>query len=83
MFEEFFIQGDLEKQFGLPVSFLCDRDKTFVVQNQPGFLNFIVIPLFKSLTQVLPECEKYLQGGLANVDNWKNYTETDEDKKIY
>jgi len=25
LFEEFFDQGDLEKERGLPVSFLCDR----------------------------------------------------------
>lgn len=50
LFEEFFIQGDIEKAQGLPVSFLCDREITNVTKNQPGFLNFIVIPLFKSIT---------------------------------
>ena len=28
LFEEFFNQGDIEKEKGLPVSFLCDRETT-------------------------------------------------------
>jgi|Transcript_11621 hypothetical protein len=28
LFEEFFHQGDTEKENGLPVSFLCDRETT-------------------------------------------------------
>lgn len=28
LFEEFFAQGDIEKEKGLPVSFLCDRETT-------------------------------------------------------
>jgi hypothetical protein len=30
LFEEFFIQGDLEKQKELPISMLCDRNTTNV-----------------------------------------------------
>lgn len=32
LFDEFFYQGDIEKQKGLPVSFLCDRDTTEIVK---------------------------------------------------
>ena len=32
LFEEFFHQGDIEKQEGLPVSFLCDRDTVRIPQ---------------------------------------------------
>lgn len=60
LFEEFFIQGDIEKSYNLPVSFLCDREKTQVSTNQPGFLNFIVLPLFKAITEVLPECDHFV-----------------------
>ena len=30
LFEEFFMQGDIEKALELPVSFLCDREATSV-----------------------------------------------------
>ena len=30
LFDEFFRQGDLEKDMRLPVSFLCDRETTVV-----------------------------------------------------
>ena len=33
LFEEFFNQGDLEREAGLPVSFLCDRTTTNVAKN--------------------------------------------------
>lgn len=46
LFEEFFNQGDVEKEAGLPVSFLCDRETTQIPQSQPGFVNFILAPLF-------------------------------------
>mmetsp|Transcript_5976 Transcript_5976/g.7645 ORF Transcript_5976/g.7645 Transcript_5976/m.7645 type:complete len:85 (-) Transcript_5976:246-500(-) len=58
LFEEFFHQGDLEKQNDLPVSFLCDREKFVVPKTQGGFLNFIVIPLHVSLANIYPELGK-------------------------
>ena len=33
LFEEFFEQGDLEKEKNLPVSFLCDRETTGVAKS--------------------------------------------------
>ena len=32
LFEEFFIQGDLEKEMGLDVSMMCDREKTRIAE---------------------------------------------------
>ena len=77
LFEEFFKQGDYEKAQNLPISFLCDREKTSVATNQPGFLNFIVIPLFKALTEVIPECDFYVKRAEENVFLWKEYVETE------
>ena len=56
LFEEFFNQGDLEKELNLPVSFLCDREKTDIANSQPGFMSFIVVPQFKAITEILPDC---------------------------
>lgn len=77
LFEEFFEQGDVEKHEGLPISFLCDRENTQVHVNQPGFLNFIVIPLFKQIVEIMPNCREFLNKAVENVENWKKYEETD------
>jgi len=42
--EEFFKQGDIERERGLEFSPLCDRHNTMVPQSQIGFIDFIVIP---------------------------------------
>lgn len=44
--EEFFAQGDREKEEGLPVTPLCDRLTTSLPASQINFLEFIVAPLF-------------------------------------
>jgi hypothetical protein len=44
LLEEFFRQGDLERELGLPFSPLCDRNNTLVAESQIGFIDFIVEP---------------------------------------
>lgn len=44
LLEEFFRQGDLELELGLPYSPLCDRNNTLVAESQIGFIEFIVEP---------------------------------------
>lgn len=77
--EEFFNQGDLEKQASLPCSPFCDRAATNVSDSQRGFYNFIVSPLYTSLNdflrskrvklEVLNEIER-------NLEFWKKYDHT-------
>lgn len=45
--EEFFLQGDMEKAHGLPVSMYCDRETTDVNKSQAGFLRNVCLPLFE------------------------------------
>ena len=47
--EEFYHQGDMEKQQDLPVSMYCDREKTDIAKSQAGFLKNIVLPIYESL----------------------------------
>jgi len=54
--EEFYRQGDTERQFGLTISPLCDR-ATGVARfekNQIGFLDFVVLPLYTAARDVIP-----------------------------
>uniref|UniRef100_A0A8D8SCE0 Phosphodiesterase n=2 Tax=Cacopsylla melanoneura TaxID=428564 RepID=A0A8D8SCE0_9HEMI len=45
--EEFFRQGDYERQLNLPVTSLCDRYSTSIPKIQTGFFKFVVFPLFE------------------------------------
>jgi cAMP-specific phosphodiesterase 4/high affinity cAMP-specific and IBMX-insensitive 3',5'-cyclic phosphodiesterase 8 len=58
--EEFFRQGDIEKELELPVSFLCDRGAPGVSSSQVGFFDFVVLPLYRTWTSVVPSCTTML-----------------------
>nr|CDS22433.1 calcium:calmodulin dependent 3'5' cyclic [Echinococcus granulosus] len=51
--EEFFRQGDREKEMGMPCSPLCDRKTVVLPQSQIGFIDFIVEPIFVVLGDML------------------------------
>lgn len=70
LLEEFFRQGDKESELGLPFSPLCDRKSTLVAQSQIGFIDFIVVPTFTVLTDMMerivtPLIEEAAHTGLA------------------
>ena len=75
LFEEFFEQGDMEKEAGLSVSMLCDRDDTNVAQAQPGFINFVVMPLYNVVEQILfigSEEDGCVTTLKENIEKWKS-----------
>jgi len=51
---EFFRQGDKEKEMGLPVSPLCDRETTSRPDSQLGFIEYIIRPSFRALEKHSP-----------------------------
>eukprot|EP00286_Rhodomonas_abbreviata_P002253 CAMPEP_0181347584 /NCGR_PEP_ID=MMETSP1101-20121128/33957_1 /TAXON_ID=46948 /ORGANISM="Rhodomonas abbreviata, Strain Caron Lab Isolate" /LENGTH=435 /DNA_ID=CAMNT_0023459809 /DNA_START=408 /DNA_END=1715 /DNA_ORIENTATION=- len=55
--EEFYKQGDKEKEGGMPVSPLCDRATTLIPLAQVRFIDFIVAPTFQELAEVLPDVQ--------------------------
>ncbi|XP_055331378.1 dual specificity calcium/calmodulin-dependent 3',5'-cyclic nucleotide phosphodiesterase 1A-like isoform X2 [Paramacrobiotus metropolitanus] len=60
--EEFFQQGDREKELGLPFSPLCDRQTTVIPQSQIGFIDFIVEPSMTIMADMLEKILRPLQG---------------------
>ena len=73
--EEFFRQGDIEKESGKPVSMYCDRDTTYVPKSQIGFLKNIALPLYESLANFLQSdtfnanCLEQIK---TNIQVWEN-----------
>ncbi len=53
LMEEFFLQGDEEKNIGIEVSPNCDRNDLDIADSQKSFINFLVKPLFKSWVSFL------------------------------
>ncbi|KAJ8320160.1 hypothetical protein KUTeg_001747, partial [Tegillarca granosa] len=69
LLEEFFRQGDREKELGLPFSPLCDRNSTLVAESQIGFIDFIVDPSFAVMTDMLEKVLTPLhQQNTRNID---------------
>ena len=55
VFQEFLSQGDKEKELGLPVSPYYDRNNTDQVKLSLNFIDFMVGPLFGSLSKTFTE----------------------------
>ena len=72
--EEFFKQGDIEKEKGMKVSMYCDRDKSEICKSQMGFIKNIAMPLFDAFNKYLASpiieetCIKQLQ---CNYNTWE------------
>ncbi|KAL9643426.1 hypothetical protein ABK040_010041 [Willaertia magna] len=59
---EFFAQGDKERDFGLSVSPLMDRNTLSVGKGQVAFINYLVEPMFVTFFKIAPKmsfCKKY------------------------
>jgi cAMP-specific phosphodiesterase 4 len=53
--DEFFSQGDMEAERGLPVSAMMDRRKPNLPKAQVGFIDFVIKPLFTCFQKLVPE----------------------------
>lgn len=67
---EFFSQGDLERQTGNPISAMCDRSETCIHSTQKNFIEFIVAPLYKAMSAVFPELEPMYTNVLQTKEFW-------------
>ncbi|CAL1294416.1 unnamed protein product [Larinioides sclopetarius] len=62
LMEEFFRQGDKEKELRLPFSPLCDRNSTLVAESQIGFIDFIVSPSLEVCGDMLDRILRHVEG---------------------
>ncbi|CAE7224199.1 PDE9A [Symbiodinium natans] len=68
--EEFFAQGDKEKELGIPVQMLNDRDKVNRPNSQVGFIEFVIAPLAEQMAIIFPGLS-FLPANLStNTQNW-------------
>ena len=80
LMNEFWNQGDLEREKGLPISFLCDRHTSDVPRNQIVFIKTLVIPNFELLIDLLPEIKHFKDNLENNVNCWIKIFEDNQEK---
>ena len=78
IYEEFFVQGDLEKQLGLTVSNFCDRETTNINKAMIGFINYVVSPTFELLSTLVYELAEYKEYCKANLKKYVNNIKKEE-----
>jgi len=73
---EFWRLGDREKELGVPISPLCDREADHnIAKSQVGFFQFICIPFFSTVADLVdPEMPPYKQLQ-ENFHQWKDVME--------
>jgi len=71
--EEFWVQGDQERELGLPITHLCDRYTTNTAKSQIGFIDFIVAPTFELMQQAFPKID--ISNLEINKGKWKELIE--------
>ncbi|CAK9302778.1 unnamed protein product [Gordionus sp. m RMFG-2023] len=81
--EEYFLQGEKEKQCGLAISAMCDRETASVEKTQIGFMDYIVQPLWETWADlVYPDCQCMLQNLETNREYFENLLFEKEADKI-
>eukprot|EP00001_Collodictyon_triciliatum_P169705 30063_1 len=69
--QEFYCQGDREKDKGLPISPFMDRSIPMTSKSQIGFISFVVQPLAELWNTAMGTGLDSLQNLSANLDFWK------------
>nr|XP_027203777.1 calcium/calmodulin-dependent 3',5'-cyclic nucleotide phosphodiesterase 1A-like isoform X3 [Dermatophagoides pteronyssinus] len=76
LMEEFFRQGDMERELGLAYSPLCDRNSTLIPQSQIGFIEFIVYPTMELCGDLIERVYEHLNSSSSPLPNASASTTT-------
>jgi len=69
--DEYANQGDQEKQMGIPVQVLNDREKVNRPNSQIGFIEFIITPWWVAKVKVFPDLFESCQLLEGNLSQWE------------
>lgn len=70
--KEFTSQGDLEKELGMSVLPMNDRDKVVLEDTQIDFIRFVALDLFQNVRQVLVEISFAVEQMQSNLKQWES-----------
>jgi len=71
--DEFYMQGDREKNYGLSISPFMDRAQPGVSKSQISFMNFVVVPMFESISEFLPDMHFSVDHTEQNKSFWMEH----------
>lgn len=71
--DEFYMQGDREKNFGLSISPFMDRSQPGVSKSQISFINFVIVPMFESISEFLPDMHFSVDHAEQNKSYWMEH----------
>jgi hypothetical protein len=81
--DEFFAQGDKEKELGIPVQMLNDRDKVSRPNSQVGFIEFVIAPMAEGMVHLFPALDDLADNmgynGQRWAEIWVEQTKPDEE----
>lgn len=71
--EEFFQQGDKERENGMDISPMCDRHNATIEKSQVGFIDYIVHPLWETWADLVhPDAQDILDMLEENRDYYQS-----------
>ena len=68
--DEFYMQGDRERNLGFPCSPFMDRFSPAMAKGQIAFMNYIVVPLFECISEFLPDMHFSVDLTEENKAHW-------------
>lgn len=67
------MQGDKEREIGLDISPMCDRDNATIEKSQVGFIDYIVHPLWETWADLVhPDAQDILDTLEENRDYYQS-----------
>ncbi|XP_036318246.1 cAMP-specific 3',5'-cyclic phosphodiesterase-like isoform X3 [Rhagoletis pomonella] len=73
LMEEFFLQGDKERESGMDISPMCDRHNSTIEKSQVGFIDYIVHPLWETWADLVhPDAQDILDTLEENRDYYQS-----------
>eukprot|EP00727_Mastigamoeba_balamuthi_P014520 m51a1_g9693 putative 3 -cyclic-nucleotide phosphodiesterase (132) ;mRNA; r:1362424-1362819 len=72
LLEEMWLQGDAEREKGIPVSPFMDRGSCDIQKSQRAFVDFVAVPLFSSYSKLVPAASFLAQRATENKDKWRS-----------
>jgi len=69
--DEFALQGDKEKEIGIPVSHLNDREKVNRASSQITLAEFMIVPMVEAIVHIFPTLDLLAMHLSKNVQKWE------------
>jgi hypothetical protein len=70
--EEFFQQGDQEKEKLIPVQVLNNRDTVNIPNSQIGFIEFLIAPMVEAMVNLFSPLDHLSENLAHNISNWSD-----------